>query len=42
MDKLFSDLQNNTNTNTNNDSTKDADKLLQKQQISTEKLNSLL
>lgn len=46
MDKLFSDLQNNTNTNTNtntnNDTNKDADKLLQKQQISTEKLNSLL
>lgn len=43
MDKLFSDLQNNTNINTNtNDYTKDADKLLQKQQISTEKLNSLL
>lgn len=43
MDKLFSDLQNtNTNTNTNDESNKDADKLLQKQQISTEKLNSLL
>ena len=44
MYKLFSDLQNNTNTNTttNSESNKDADKLLQKQQISTEKLNSLL
>jgi hypothetical protein len=40
MDKLVSQLQNNINTNTNTNS--DADKLLQRQQISTEKLNSLL
>ena len=57
MDKMFTDLQNNTNntntdanTNANTDANtnakakanKDTEKLLKKQQISTEKLNSLL
>ena len=47
MDKLFSDLQNNTNENTNatepkKSMNKDSEKLLKKQQVSTEKLSSLL
>jgi hypothetical protein len=44
MVKFFSQSKKktNTNTNTNSDSNKDAEQLLQKQQISTEKLNSLL
>ena len=43
MDKLFSDLPNNTKKpKKSSDTNKDSEKLLKKQQISTEKLNSLL
>lgn len=43
MNKLFSKSQNNsTELNESSDTNKDAEKLLKKQQISTEKLNSLL
>ena len=49
MDKLFTDLQNTANNITNmaetkesSDTTKDSEKLLQKQQNSTEKLSALL
>jgi hypothetical protein len=48
MDQLFTDLQNNINinpdaiVNANTNANKDTEKLLKKQQISTEKLNSLL
>lgn len=52
MDQLFTDLQNNininpdananANANANTNANKDTEKLLKKQQISTEKLNSLL
>ena len=44
MDKLFSDLQNKTNdpNDTNKSTNKDSEKLLKKQQASTEKLTALL